>query len=401
MKGGVVDSGEVAGAGRLVLFWAKGEGVYVDTSVWVSGVVLERLDEVEVGTFTLREAVLSVKLEFGGNNWVLTPAVHVEGGFGKNEGTSIRYVGFGGGGTSARIKVGLRVVPWSRVGSTAVPGTSKLEETRGINEGVVGARGGTSGNGIFTTEGVDGVGESIDGISVVERLGTKSSEKWLRALEGGAVINIFIRLYNPDELFDRVVEVKFDFVGGGTNGFITSELNLFDEVFVGVLGHASAFISVKEDVVNVEGGSYKRLIVGGGDFLGGAVTAGKCGYSPEALINRTDVEVDAYFVVLKSDEGKGKTRVSAVPELEWYVEGSLRESIAGSADLSRGAGFARTVYGREGRVGDEGKLGSVTDHFVVTAFLFFGHGKLVPDVHPVTVLSVDALTTDFNFNLGD
>ena len=26
---------------------------------------------------------------------------------------------------------------------------------------------------------------------------------------------------------------------------------------------------------------------------------------------------------------------------------------------------------------------------------------MVPDVHPVTILTVDSLTTDFNFNLGN
>jgi hypothetical protein len=41
-----------------------------------------------------------------------------------------------------------------------------------------------------------------------------------------------------------VVEVKLDFVAGGVDGFITSELELFDEVFMGYLGKASADLSV-------------------------------------------------------------------------------------------------------------------------------------------------------------
>ena len=45
---GVIDSGEVACAGWLVLLWAKCEGVKVDACVWGSCVVLERLDEVKV-----------------------------------------------------------------------------------------------------------------------------------------------------------------------------------------------------------------------------------------------------------------------------------------------------------------------------------------------------------------
>jgi len=107
-------------------------------------------------------------------------------------------------------------------------------------------------------------------------------------------------------------------------------------------------------------------------------------------------------VVLKSDEGEGKAGVAAVPELEWNVKGSFWEGVAGSADLSGRVGFARAINGRERWVSDEGKLSSVTNHLEVSAFvLFSGAGKLVPDVHPVTVLSVDALATDFNFYLGD
>ena len=100
LKGGVIDSGEVAGSRRLVLLRAKCEGVDVDTSVRGTGVVLVRLNEVEVGTLALREAVLSVKLKLGGDNGVLSPAVHLECGLGKNERTGVRdktaIVGGGG-----------------------------------------------------------------------------------------------------------------------------------------------------------------------------------------------------------------------------------------------------------------------------------------------------------------
>jgi len=64
-------------------------------------------------------------------------------------------------------------------------------------------------------------------------------------------------------------------------------------------------------------------------------------------------------------------------------------------------GFTWAINGGEGWVGDEGKLSSVTDHLVVSTLLFGGKGKLAPDLHPVTVLSVDALSTDLNLNLSD
>ena len=54
---------------------------------------------------------------------------------------------------------------------------------------------------------------------------------------------------------------------------------------------------------------------------------------------------------------------------------------------------------RERRVSQVGELSSLTNHLVVTTLLLGGHGKLVPQVHPVTVLAVDALTTNFNLNV--
>jgi len=45
---GVIDAGEVAGSGGLVLLGLKGEGVGVDTGVGVAGVVVVGLDLVEI-----------------------------------------------------------------------------------------------------------------------------------------------------------------------------------------------------------------------------------------------------------------------------------------------------------------------------------------------------------------
>jgi len=273
LESGVVDSGEVAGARWLVLFWAKGEGVDVDAGVWGASVVLVRLDKVEVGSLALREAVLAVKLKLGSDNGVLAPAVHVEGGLGEDERAGVRYVGFDG--ARARGKVGLRVRVVAAplcAARVAVHSAGGLEKTGGIDESLVVTVQALRRDRVGAAERVDGVGEGIDGVGVVEWLGTEGSVEELVALEGGTVINVLIGLDNPDKFFDGVVEVKFDLVGGRSDGFITSELNLFDEVFVGVLGHASALISVKENVVNVKGGRYKRLVVGGGD-LGGSLGA--------------------------------------------------------------------------------------------------------------------------------
>ena len=51
---------------------SHGEGITVDTGIRVSGVVLVRLDEIEVTSFTFGEAIVAVELKFGRDNRVFT-----------------------------------------------------------------------------------------------------------------------------------------------------------------------------------------------------------------------------------------------------------------------------------------------------------------------------------------
>ena len=147
LKSGVVNSGEVASSRGLVLLRAKGEGVDIDTSVRVSGVVLERLNEVEVSSFALREAILTVKLELSGNNRILTPAVHLVSGLSKNEGAGI--------GNTSKLTCGEGYINSSGgeiiVRSPTRSGSGVIEKTRCINNGV------GSGNLLTTRESTDGV----------------------------------------------------------------------------------------------------------------------------------------------------------------------------------------------------------------------------------------------------
>jgi hypothetical protein len=73
-----------------VLLRAESKRVHVNTLIRVSGVGLVRLNPREVRTFTLREAVLAVKLELSGDDGILSPAVHVQRGLREDEGTGIR-----------------------------------------------------------------------------------------------------------------------------------------------------------------------------------------------------------------------------------------------------------------------------------------------------------------------
>jgi hypothetical protein len=173
-------------------------------------------------------------------------------------------------------------------------------------------------------------------------------------------------------------------------------LELLDEVFVGVLGHAAALVGVKEYVVNVKGGSDKTLGVCVRYFGTSAIHST---HSPEAFVKRADVKVNFYFVVLEGDKRKSKSRVSAVPELEGHIKSGFWECVARSAHLSRCRTVTRTIYISEVRVSYICESGGVANHFVVSFGLVLVKGELIPDVHPVTVLAVDALATNFNFYL--
>jgi hypothetical protein len=170
---------------------------------------------------------------------------------------------------------------------------------------------------------------------------------------------------------------------------------------VRVLGHLSALIGVKEDVVNIERGSNKGLLVSGA--YGHSSRSGtKGGHSPEALTNRSEVKVDLHLVVLKGDKRKGKSRVSAEPELKRHIESGLRKGVSRGAHLGRGTGSsARTSNTGESGVGHVCELGGVSNKLEISTLLLSRHGELVPDVHPVTILAVDSLTSNLNLDLGD
>jgi hypothetical protein len=106
-------------------------------------------------------------------------------------------------------------------------------------------------------------------------------------------------------------------------------------------------------------------------------------------------------VVLESNQRQSKTGVGAKPELERDVQSGLRESISGCANLARSQGIARAINLRERGISDEGKLGDVTNHLEISTLLLGSHGKLVPDVHPVTILTINSLTTNLNLNLSN
>jgi hypothetical protein len=170
---------------------------------------------------------------------------------------------------------------------------------------------------------------------------------------------------------------------------------------VWVLCHASALVGVKEDIVDVERSGYERFSISVCNLFGarGALNATDC---EKAFIKRTNLNVDFDLVVLKGNKRKSKSRVATKPELERNVKSSFRESVAGCTDSLRNiSSTTGSCDFSETRVCKVSKLSGLSNHFVVTSFLFTGKSKLIPDVHPVTILTVNSLTTNLNFNHRD
>jgi hypothetical protein len=131
-----------------------------------------------------------------------------------------------------------------------IKGTGVLEKTLSINVST-----GILGNRSRTSKGMDSVRKSINRIRVVERLSTKDLEKKSIASQRGTIVDVLIRLDDPDKLLNRVVKVELDLVRRRTDRLVTSELELRNEVLVRVLCHPAALVSIKENVINIERGS--------------------------------------------------------------------------------------------------------------------------------------------------
>lgn len=166
-----------------------------------------------------------------------------------------------------------------------------------------------------------------------------------------------------------------------------------------VLGEPAALIRVKEDVINIERRGNERLVVGSGGLGAGSSEIAVDG--EEALIKRAELKVNLDLVVLEGNQRQSQTRVAAEPELKGHVEGRLREGIARGAHLLGGTSVARTINIRVRRIRQIRQLGGLANHLVVSGLLLSGERQLAPDVHPVTILAVNALATDLNLNEGD
>jgi len=199
------------------------------------------------------------------------------------------------------------------------------------------------------------------------------------SIDGGVVrplvvSDLSISLGNPHKFLDGVVEAQFQLSRGTGDRFFTSELELFNQVFVRDLSESAAFFSVQVDIVHPQG-SRRKADGGGGSSI-----------PDDQFREGSEFQVDLDFVVLKGDQGEGQTSVAAEPELQRNEHGGFI-TVFGTKVLERSADRSITM----------------TDHIFITVSsvvaLVHTAGKFVPDLEPVTVLTVNALSSDFDFHL--
>ena len=206
-----------------------------------------------------------------------------------------------------------------------------------------------------------------------------------------------ITLDNPHKLLTGVVEVELELVGGRRDGLGARELERLDEVLVRDLGELAALVRIEVDVVHVEGG---RLEVGRRHTVADRVVVGRDlgRHVPAEVAEVVELEVDADLVVLERDQREGKARVAAEPELERDIERVRRRAVD---LLVRRVGLTTraVIVARLATLDEEVRQdGHIANHLGIAGLLARLLRELIPDVHPVTVVLVDALATDLNLD---
>lgn len=203
-----------------------------------------------------------------------------------------------------------------------------------------------------------------------------------------------VTLDYPREELDWVVKVKAEVVRCGRDACLARELELLNEVLVRLLGHLTALIRVKVDVIYEERASEEALVLN--------VCVNRCVVRPAHVLNAGEINKDLDLVVLEGDERERKPWVTAVEELKRDVERVSGGALACSrrrywlrVAISRAYILTALTSGRKKVY----KLGDVTKHTGVTTLLTDWERELVPDVHPITILLIDLLATDLELNL--
>jgi len=259
VQSSIVDTRHVAGARWLMLLGLKTKGVDIDTLLGDILVVLVGLHQIEVATIALGEPVVTVELQLGSNNWVIT-VLEGDG--------NVNSVGTTSGNTGH---------------STSIASSGSSGRSDQVGEG----------SGVSATRGLGGGG----GVGVVIVVGVVEP---LLAL-GSRVRHVQVTLDDPDQLLARMVEVQLDLVLLLAGGLVTSELQLLNQVLVRDLSEPAALIGIQVDVVDEQGARRHSLHCDGVQVGGPSSARVGGGGCPNAVLPLTELKVDLDLVVLESD----------------------------------------------------------------------------------------------------
>ena len=391
LEGRLVDTREVARARRLVLLGLERKGVHVDALGRRARVVLVRLHAGEVASLALREAVLAVELQLGNLHRVLALAADARLEDNLGEQVVRRVLEHHRLVVAALTDVG--VEPRGAAQRRArVDANTREVRTRGtVSEGR--RHNATLHAATQRAAGEDVHHDALRGevIGVVERLASVDlGDEHL----AGRAVDIRVALDNPHELLHRVVEVELDLVRRGRDRLSARELQLLDEVLVRLLGEAATLLRVQVDVVDVQRGGRERLD-----------RRRRRRVRRELIVHAVDplleLDVDAHLVVLERDQRDRQTRVAAEPELQRDVERTRGRAGTGRARVRQLRTGARGVQRITLLVLHQDQVVGVSEHVVERLNRAHILGQLRPDLHPVAVLAVDALTADLELDRLD
>ena len=122
---------------------------------------------------------------------------------------------------------------------------------------------------------------------------------------------------------------------------------------------------------------------------------------PAEILDLVHLEVDLNLVILERDQRERQAGVTAEPELERDVERELRGAVG---DLGERVGLpagARIVAGLTALDEHVNELRNVAYHLGVAGLLARLLRELVPDLEPVTVVTVNALAANLELNVVD
>ena len=368
-----------------MLLRAQRERVRVDTHRRRAAVVLEGLHLVEVGALTLSEPVLAVELDLGDLHGVLALAAHtrVEDDLGEQ----VVHTRLELTRTGNVIRVDTHKRRLSNLDTTQKGSRGRYTSRRYISVCRYRIVGTTS-----HRTGQQTHDETLRGevVGVVEGLGAtdRCNPGRIRA------VHERVALDDPEQLLHGVIEVQLDLVGRAGDALRARVLHLLDEVLVALLGETAALLRVEVHVVNVQRRGRERLGGRSPRSAGGKL-------SVRAVLPRLEVDVDAHLVVLERDQRDRQTRVAAEPELERDVQRLGRRAAAGHARDGRLRRRAHRIQRNARGALHQRQVVRLANDGVQRRHGARLRGELGPDLHPVTVLAINALAANLDLNLLD